>query len=140
MTIRFLVDTSAMNRVARSPEVATGLRRASQEGLLVICPPVLLELGFSARSLDDWDRLQADLADFPVLHPSPLTQPKATSLQRALWAGGKVRAVGAFDTFIAAIAMEHRATVLHYDRDFEHLGSVEPRFDHRWVAPAGSVA
>jgi hypothetical protein len=35
--------------------------------------------------------------------------------------------------------VEHVVTVLHYDRDFEHIAAVCPGFRHEWVAPAGSI-
>lgn len=50
-----------------------------------------------------------------------------------------MRAAGAIDTLVAALAIEHGATVIHYDADYEHIASVEPRLSHEWVAPRGSL-
>jgi len=44
------------------------------------------------------------------------------------------------DTLIAACAVEHDAVLMHDDRDYEHLAGVEPRLQHRWAVPRGSVA
>lgn len=61
------------------------------------------------------------------------------SVQGALWRGGKVRAAGAVDTLVAALAIERGATVIRYDADDEPVASVEPRLSHEWVAPRGSL-
>jgi predicted nucleic acid-binding protein len=77
-----------------------------------------------------------DLTELPL---TPKTRENASRLQGLLWHGGLVRAVGVFDTLTAATALEHGATVVHYDRDFELLASVCPGFTQQWVAPAGSI-
>jgi hypothetical protein len=51
---------------------------------------------------------------------------------------GLHRAAGAMDLLTAAIAEQHRATMLHYDADFEHIASVTGQ-QHRWVVPRGSI-
>ena len=63
----------------------------------------------------------------------------ALDIQSRLWNGGLLRAAGATDALIAAYAIKNNATVLHYDRDFEHIASVVPGFHHRWILPRGSV-
>lgn len=140
MTLRFLVDTSVWVRVPRQPTIRKALSDAVREGQVVLAPPVVLELGFSARNLADWDGLHKDLAAFPVLPLSERSHEIATTIQRALWGSGKVRAPGAMDTLIAATAVEHDVVLVHYDRDYEHLAGVEPRLRHRWAVGRGSVA
>ncbi len=76
---------------------------------------------------------------FPILAPTSATHTIALGLQRALWGSGRVRAAGAFDTLIAALAVEHDATVLHYDRDYQHLGDAVGELRQEWVAPPGSI-
>ena len=46
---------------------------------------------------------------------------------------------------IAATAIQHskgdtQVVVVHYDTDFDHLASVEPRLATEWIVPRGSVA
>jgi predicted nucleic acid-binding protein len=60
-------------------------------------------------------------------------------IQNRLWTSGRLRAVGAMDTLIAAYALHNDATVLHYDRDFEHIAVVTPEFRHEWIVARGSV-
>ena len=62
----------------------------------------------------------------------------ALGLQSALWHSGRVRCVGVHDLVIAAVALVHEATVVHYDADYEHVAAVTP-LRHRWVAPCGSL-
>jgi hypothetical protein len=38
----------------------------------------------------------------------------------------------------AVLAVEHRFTLIHYDADFVTAADVL-RFDHRWVAPRGTL-
>jgi predicted nucleic acid-binding protein len=40
---------------------------------------------------------------------------------------------------VAAVALEHSATVVHYDRDYEHIAGAVPGFRHEWVVPAGLI-
>lgn len=140
MTIRYLVDTSVWSRVDRQPVIKQAVVNAVLRGQVVTCPPVLLELGFSARNLADWDALHHNMSSFPVLPMSATTHSIARDIQRGLWSGGKVRAAGAIDTLIAAIAIEHEATLMHYDRDFQHIAAVDHRLIHQWAVPAGTVS
>jgi predicted nucleic acid-binding protein len=133
-----LVDTSVIARTSQ-PSVASALTRIQEDRRLVLAPPIILELGMMAVSLKALDSLRAELERLPCLPLTPESGRRALDLQRDLWAGGKVRAAGAFDTLVAAIALEHRAAVLHYDRDFEHLASVCPGLEALWVVPAGSI-
>ncbi|MEO8095927.1 MAG: hypothetical protein ABI632_13485, partial [Pseudolysinimonas sp.] len=60
--------------------------------------------------------------------------------QSGLWGSGLLRAAGAVDTLIAAYAIKNDVTLLHYDRDFEHIASVTPALKHQWIVPRGSLA
>ena len=139
---RYLVDTSVWARLATTPEVAAALKslveRASPDDVLV-CPPVALECGFSARTGEHQARIMEQLAAFPECPRHP-TRDEATRIQAELWNRGLRRAVGAMDTLIAAYAVKNNAIVVHYDRDFEHISSVVPELRHRWIRPRGSIA
>lgn len=41
------------------------------------------------------------------------------------------------DLLVAATALEHDATVLHYDRDFDLIAEAT-RLSARWIIPAGT--
>ena len=59
-------------------------------------------------------------------------------MQAALWRGGQVRVVGFPDLLIAAVAQRERATVLHYDSDYELIAQVTSQ-PVTWVVPRGTV-
>lgn len=135
----FLVDSSVWQRVGRSREVRLALEDCASAGYLCVSAPIILELGFSAPDPSAWDRVMGDVGDLIELPLTGRTREVAAQLQGLLWHRGLVREVGVFDTLTAATALEHGATVIHYDRDFELLASVSPDFHQRWAVPPGSV-
>lgn len=137
--VLYLVDTSVWARLPRHAAVRDRLDLAQSRGQIVLAPPIMLEVGFSARDATQWERTMTQLKAFPVLPMDVLTHEVARGLQGALWRAGKVRAAGAVDTLVAALAVQHRAVVLHYDRDYEHLASVAEGLRHEWVAPSGTL-
>lgn len=138
--MRLLIDNSVWARLT-DPSVADALTRALDLATpddVMICSPIAAEIGFSAQTAADHRRLTSQLAvfrDCPV-HP---TAQEVLALQNALWSAGLLRAAGATDTVIAAYAIANDATLLHYDRDFEHLAAVAPRFSQQWIVPRGSL-
>lgn len=140
MTVRYLVDKSALARWDQ-PTVAAVLDPALAAGLLWTCPPVELEVLYSAQSAAEYSAAGRDRA--AAYHHAPLTPEigvVALELQAALAAAGTLRAVGPLDLLIAATAVHHDLTVLHYDGDYELLGDVDQRLVQRWVVLRGSVA
>lgn len=96
---------------------------------LAACTPQLLEVLYSTRSPGEWDEeYSTNWAHFRVLHPTRETHEIALEVQRRLWASGKVRAAGAVDVLIAAIAIQHDAIVVHRDNDYEQIADVAPEF------------
>lgn len=135
----YIVDSSVWAHLPKSDIVQQRLRRAIDDGEIVMPTPILLELGFTARNPAAWDALMKKYSAFRPLAPTAATHQIAMELQGALWHGGKIRAAGAFDTLVAALAIEHDATVIHYDRDYEHIASVDSRLTQEWVAPRGTL-
>ena len=134
----FLADTSALAR-ARHPTVSDRLEHLGRARLLATCPPVDLEVGFSARSAAEHTRIAALRAEH--LHDLPLTRetgPRVRRLQARLAAQGMLRAVGVVDLLVSAVALERQAVVLHYDEDFEHVAAVSD-LQQQWVVPRGSI-
>jgi len=137
---RLLIDNSVWQRQAQP-----GVRLALQELLsqrspleILTCPPIVAEVGFSARSGRDHDAVRSYLAEFPECESHPGSS-LVLEVQGALFHAGLVRAVGAVDTVIAAYAIQNDATVVHYDSDFEHVARVWPGFRHAWISPRGSL-
>ena len=135
----FIVDTSVWAQMPTAEVVQRRVLRAVDEGEVVMPTAILLEVCFTARDPAEWEARTAAFSVFPPATPTTATHEIAMSIQGKLWRGGKVRAAGAIDTLVAALAIEHGATVIHYDADYEHIASVEPRLSHEWVAPRGSL-
>lgn len=135
----YVVDTSVWARTGLRPPVRQALAKRGETGILAMAPPVALEVGYSARDARAWDQTHDAMADLLVLPMSRCTYEIARDLQRDLWHHGLARAVGCTDLLIAAVAIEGGATVLHYERAFEHLAQVRPGFRQEWVVPPGSV-
>ncbi len=132
----FLVDKSALVRV-HHPSVANTLDALGQIGLMATCPTIDLEVGYSARSLDEWDRLLAERSHLRSVPLSPGIGDDARSIQRSLATVGHHR-VPINDLLIAASSRASGYPVLHYDKDFESIALVVD-LDHQWIAPRGSL-
>ncbi len=133
----FLVDTSAFARLSK-PSVSVALAPHIAQGRVAMCSPVAFELGFSARTVDDYRAVAGGLAAFPHV---PLTEgdhQRAVQLQELLAARGQHRALSLVDALVASIAEARGLTVLHYDADFELVAKVCD-LSHQWVVPRGTA-
>lgn len=121
----WLVDKSAYQRLADSPDVELWLQRL-QRGLLHVAAVSVLEIGYSARGAQEWQqvRRQPPLSLMPTQHTSATTEARAIQVQGELATRGHHRGPGVPDLLIAAIAEEQSFTVLHVDRDFELIAEV----------------
>ena len=96
-----------------------------------------LEIGFSARSVDEWDALASALE---VMALVPITAQhflRARQVQRLLVEKG-LRGRKIPDLLIAAAGEERGVSVLHYDADFGHIAEVTGQATE-WIVPRGSV-
>ena len=116
-----LLDKSAFVRGAVS---------AAADDELCLCAVTRLELLYSARSHEHYERLETDLAEFRDLRMNAETFATALNAQRALAARGEHR-VAIPDLLIAACAQQHGADVLHVDRHFDLLASMLRSFNAR---------
>ena len=131
----FLLDTSVLTRV-RAPSIAARLRELDRAGL-ARTPMTDLEIGYSARNGDEWDRLFVALQAFRCIDVQAHHFDRARQIQRGLAELGlKGRKVP--DLVIAAVAEAASLTVLHYDADFDHIGTVTGQ-PTEWVVPRGTV-
>lgn len=135
---RYLVDNSVWARLPKSAVVASRLFEVAQAHEIVTATPQVLETAFSARTPAEHDEIIARMAAFDPLPMSATTHTIALNLQHGLWHSGRMRAAGAFDILLAALAIEHDVTLLHYDADYEHLAGVSA-LRQEWIAPRGSL-
>jgi len=136
MALTHLVDTSVLTRLART-EVRTGIQPRVERGELARAGISDLEVGYSARSASEWDRLAGALGLFDLVETTTEHVHRAKQVQRLLAAkhqrGRKVPGL-----LIAAAAEARGLIVLHYDADFDRIAAVTGQRSE-WVVPAGSV-
>ena len=132
----YLLDKSVLARLDR-PAVAAALLPFA--GQLATCGTVLLEVGWSATSRKHFHQMMDDLSWFKTLEINQGTIDLARELQSALVDRGHHRGPGVAGLILAATAIAHSAVVLHYDQDFDLIGQVEGRLQHRWIVPRGTV-
>ena len=136
MALTHLVDTSVWTKLRRQ-EVRRVVEPLAQTGSLARAGISDLELGFSARSANEWDQISEALGAFELIETSADHVRRARHVQRLLAAkhqrGRKVP-----DLLIAAAAEAHELVVLHYDADFDRIARVTGQRT-QWVVPAGSV-
>jgi predicted nucleic acid-binding protein len=135
----FIADTSAWSR-AHHALVRGQWSTALLGGQIVTCPIVDLELLYSTRNCDGFDRLASDLAQ---LRSVPVTRSVTNASVQALRMLAHEtplhhRSVKLPDLLIAACAADGNVGVLHYDEDFDRIAKVL-EFDSRWIARRGSI-
>lgn len=139
MTDLYLLDKSALARVACQPTVRTALERLDDVGVLATTAVIDLEIGYSARNLTEFDSVTADRA--ALYQELPLTRAvtdRARQVQRELVRSGHHRGPGVSDLLIAATAEVFGAIVIHYDRDFDLIAAITAQ-PVKWIVPSGSV-
>ncbi|AYY13040.1 PIN domain nuclease [Actinobacteria bacterium YIM 96077] len=136
---RWLIDKSVLARIGEDSVAEVVLPRV-QAGLVGVSIVTELEVGFSARSINDYRTTRDDLLDhlFPVLMPAR-AEFRAREIQAWLVERGEHRSAGVADLLLAAMAEIEGLTILHYDADFETIASVTGQ-STEWVVPRGSVA
>ncbi|MEE9414125.1 MAG: PIN domain nuclease [Acidimicrobiales bacterium] len=131
----FLLDTSVLTRL-RTPLVLDRVEELDSNGL-ARTSMTDLEIGFSARNADEWDRLVAALGAFRQIDVEAHHFDRARQVQRLLAADGlKGRKVP--DLLIAAVAEARSLTVLHYDADFDHIATITGQ-PTQWVVERGTI-
>jgi len=121
----WLIDKSALVRLAESPDAENWLNRA-ERGLISIASPTLVELGFSARNISEWDDYVRGypVSLLPLAYLTPRAQLRALEVQRLLVAKGQNRAPSVADLQIAAIAEVEAMVILHIDKDFDLIANI----------------
>ncbi|MCP3817710.1 PIN domain nuclease [Streptomyces sp. A3M-1-3] len=134
----FLIDTSAAHRIMR-PEPLAMWKSALTAGRIGMCAATEVEALYSAKSAAHYREMREAFGDLYAWHVVPEDAwLSVLEMQRLLVEAGCGRSAGLVDLLVAATAMHHRLTVLHYDRDFEtvaeHIG-----LRTQWLAAPGSI-
>lgn len=109
----------------------------ASQSVLAITSLSHLELGYSARSTQEWDEISASLESLRTVEIVDADVQSALRVQRELAARG-LRGRKLVDLFIGATALRLKLTVLHYHRNFDHIAAVTGQ-RCEWIAPAGSL-
>lgn len=122
---RWLIDKSAYVRLGNSARAVDWIERI-ERGLVHVATPTVLEVGFSARSRDDWAASVTGppLALMPVENATPAIEARAVEVQGILARQGRHRAPSVPDLLIAATAELAGLVVLHHDKDFELIADI----------------
>ena len=125
MTTSWLIDKSAIKRLHLASGADDWANRI-ERGLVRISTVTLLEIGFSARSIDDHLAMftEPPITSMPVEYLTPAIEDRAIEIQAALAQRGQHRAPSIPDVLIAATAELAELTVLHVDKDFELIAAV----------------
>ncbi len=103
-----------------------------------MCQPVAFELGYSARSRDDYQQLTERLRAFAAVPVTDADHRRSLEVQGELCSRGKHRALSLVDALVAAVAETRGLTVLHYDSDFELVAEITGQ-PQEWIVKRGST-
>jgi predicted nucleic acid-binding protein len=135
VALMFLLDTSVLTRLS-APLIVRRIKELDSSGL-ARTTMTDLEIGYSARNADEWDRLIEALGAFRRIDVEEHHFDRARQVQRELAARGlKGRKVP--DLLIAAVAEALSLTVVHYDADFDHIATVTGQ-PAQWIVERGSI-
>lgn len=137
--IYFLVDSSAVWRLQRQPELTETWNPSLLSGAVGSCEPQRAEFRRSARNADEFDQINQTFRD---LYPD-VPVPKSVwrwidSAQRRLAGAGAVRALSVVDLLICGTAAARGLVVVHDDADYELAGRHLPDVRARRVVSADS--
>lgn len=132
----WLIDKSALVRLANSPDAATWATRI-ERGLVRITTVTRLEVGYSARSGTDLRTglRRPPLAAMPVEYLTPAIEERAVDVLALLADRGHHRAPSIPDLIIAATAELAGLAVLHHDKDFELIAEITGQALERLALP-----
>lgn len=122
---RWLIDRSAYARLAVATQASAWAERI-ERGLVHVTTATVLEVGYSARSGDDWtaSMTRPPLSLMRVQSLTPAIEARAVEVQGLLARRGHHRAPSVPDLLIAATGELAGLVVLHHDKDFNLLADL----------------
>lgn len=132
----FLIDTSVWTR-RRQKLVEARLAELAFLDLIWTCRAIDLELAYSERS----GLVSRSVAQRRRLLEAPVTtevMERSLGLAVQMAEAGIHRHAKPMDLVIASAAAASGLTVLHYDRDFDHIATVTGQ-PTEWVSPPGTL-
>lgn len=136
MALTHLFDTSVLTRLSQ-PSIREVVEPLAIAGHAARSGITDLEIGFSARNADEWDRLSSSLSELRLVETTAEHMRRARQTQRLLAEQG-LQGRKVPDLLIAAAAELEQLTLLHYDSDFDFIATATGQ-KCEWVVPRGSV-
>ena len=135
---RYLADTSAWTRSQATTATAERWATLIELDEIATCPPIRLELLYSARGRSDFQARSAELDGLPQVSLQGRDAEQAAAAQSLLAARSQHRGPKPIDLLVAAIAERHGLTLLHYGRHFENIARLTGQ-PTEWLARRGSL-
>lgn len=122
---RWLIDKSAYARLAVATQAPAWAERI-ERGMVHVTTATVLEVGYSARSGDDWagSVTRPPLSLMLVQNATPAIEARAVEVQGILARRGHHRAPSVPDLLIAATGELAGLVVLHHDNDFNLIADI----------------
>ena len=134
----YLADTSVYVLQGRHPQVQRRFETLLVEGRLAVCQMTALEYLNNAPDPKGYEILHAALRGQRWLDVTADAMDRAMQVHRQMAKNSQHRHFRLPDLVIAATAELHRATVLHYDADYDRIAAITGQAVE-WVAPQGSL-
>jgi predicted nucleic acid-binding protein len=135
--ISFLVDSSAVWRLQRQPDLTDAWNSSLVSGAIGSCEPQRAEFRRSARNPDEFDQMNQMFRDVYPDVPVPKSVWRwIDSAQRRVAGAGAVRALSVVDLLICGTAAARGLVVLHDDAGYELAGRHLPDVSARRVVSA----
>lgn len=136
--IHFLVDSSAVWRLQRQPELTDSWTTSLLSGAIGSCEPQRAEFRRSARNANEFEQMNQMFNDIYPDVPVPKTVWRwIDSAQHQLANKGLVRALSVVDLLVCATAATKGLVVLHDDADYEFAAKHLPDVTARRVVSSG---
>ena len=136
MAVTHLLDTSVLTRLSQ-PSIREVVEPLAVVGRAARAGITDLEIGFSARNAQEWDKLANSLSELGLIETTAEHMRRARQTQRLLAEQG-LQGRKIPDLLIAAAAELEPLTLLHYDSDFDFIATVTGQ-KCEWIVPRGSV-
>jgi predicted nucleic acid-binding protein len=133
-----LADTSAWTNRHRQNAVRVDFDRRVMRGEIATCPPVLMELLWSARARADFEDTASRMSALPQLEADRPAWDRAVAVWLELVRRGRHRQARQPDLLVAAVAELAGVPVCHYDRHFDLIAEVTGQ-PVRAIAPLGTL-
>jgi predicted nucleic acid-binding protein len=133
-----LADTSAWTNRHRDDAVRVEFDRRVMRGEIATCPPVVMELLWSARAKSGFEDTVSRMSALPQFEADRPAWDRAIAVWRELVRRGRQRHARQPDLLIAAVGELAGLAVCHYDRHFDVIAEVTGQ-PVRAIAPLGTL-